>query len=253
MRIFGKHSRWIKAIARGIAWAEGMLFPEGVTCLSCGRAPEREMKSGLCEACARALDALALRQEEIEAQDTRPIHDELAYVHAAFTYQDPAKKLIRMVKYQRIRSAAEPLIQAMALLPSGEEELIVPVPTTKKRLRERGFNQSLLLAQGIGRMLGMEAEDVLERVGEQQEQAGLSREKRLENLHGCMRAKHRLDGKRILLVDDVYTTGATAKEAARALLEAGAASVGVFAAARPLPEEEEPEFLSGGWKKAHKA
>ena len=224
-------------------WAEALLFPEGVTCLSCGCAPQMALENGLCESCITELNALAEKQSRSEEHDPRIIPHELAYVHAAFMYQDPAKKLIRMLKYDRIQSAALPLIDAMMLLPSGEETIIVPVPTTAKREKERGFNQSMLLAQGIGKKLGMRVENVLVRDGEQQAQAMLSGQKRLKNLSGCMHAVHRMDGEKVLLVDDVYTSGATAKEAARALLEAGAESVAVFAAARSIPEDEKPEFL----------
>jgi len=217
-----------------------LLFPEGVTCLCCGRAPSRDLEAGLCEACRMALDALRKRQD---AGGLRECPPELAFVHAAFPYEEPAKDLIRMLKYERVRSAALPLIDAMALLPSGEEVVIVPVPTTKKRLKKRGFNQSMLLAQGIGRRLGMEVLDALCRNGEQKAQATLSGKERLQNLEGCMRAKTRLDGKKVLLVDDVYTTGATAREAARALRQAGAVSVGVFAAARAVEGTDLPEFL----------
>lgn len=226
-------------ILRFKAWAEALLFPEGVLCLSCGCAPEGELESGLCEACAKALDAQRIRQESHPGDCPK----ELAFVHAAFPYEDPARRLIRMLKYDRVKSAAQPLIAAMAMLPSGEEVLIVPVPTTAKRLRERGFNQSLLLARGIGEALGMPVEDLLERIGEQKAQAALSGKERLQNLVGCMRAKRPLHGEKILLVDDVYTTGTTAKEAARALHAAGAGSVGVFAAARAVAKDEQPEFF----------
>ena len=89
----------------------------------------------------------------------------------------------------------------------------------------------------------MDVADILVRDGEQEAQARLSGEKRLHNLKGCMRAVRRVDGKRILLVDDVYTTGATAQEAARALYAAGAKSVAMFAAARANGQEDKPEFL----------
>ena len=123
------------------AWAEALLFPEGVVCLNCSRAPKEALCHGLCEACTAALEALSEKQERIELDQPKENGLLLVYVHAAFPYQDPARKLIRMFKYDHIRSAAEPLIAAMALLPSGEEELLVPIPTTAKRLKERGFNQ----------------------------------------------------------------------------------------------------------------
>lgn len=226
-----------------LRFAQALLFPEGIGCLVCGRAPERDAEDGLCDSCRKALDQLACRQEALELSGAYENEPCFSFVHAAFPYEDPARRLVRMLKYDRIRAAAKPLARAMAALPSGEEVLIVPVPTTKKRLQERGFNQAHLLAQEIGGILGMESADLLERVGEQRAQSGLSGRARLENLTGCMRARTRVDGKRILLVDDVYTTGATAKEAARALFDAGAVSVGVFAAARALPMEDRPPFL----------
>jgi len=230
----------LRRLDRGIL---SLLFPEGVTCLCCGRSPQGDMDGCICPACALALEELGAKQETLEEQGAYEPVEGLAFVHAAYLYEDPARALIRALKYDRNQSAASPLIAAMALLPSGEEELLVPVPTTRRRLKERGFNQSLLLSQGIGRALGMPVDDVLERVGEQQAQSSLSGRDRLSNLAGCMRAKKRLDGRRILLIDDVYTTGATAREAARALMEAGAFSVGVFAAARAIPETEQPPFL----------
>ena len=235
--------KWKDTALRFRNWAEALLFPQGVTCLACGCAPQTELHHGLCESCVAALDALFEKQRRIEQSDPRSIPAELVYVHSAFPYQEPARTLIRMLKYQRVRSAAQPLIEAMAQLPSGEETVIVPVPTTAKRQKERGFNQSTLLAHGIGKMLGMQVLDTLVRDGEQRAQAKLSGEERLNNLTGCMRALQRMDGMKVLLVDDVYTSGATAKEAARALLDAGASSVAVFTAARSIPEEEKPEFL----------
>ena len=231
-----------RAMLRAKMWMEDLLFPEA-TCLCCGCAPQEALAAGLCERCLEALEVQRLRQEE---HGDGECPKELAFVHAAFAYEDPAKRLIWLLKYDRVKSAAQPLIDAMAMLPSGEEELIVPVPTTKKRLKERGFNQSLLLAQGIGKRLGMEVCDALTRIGEQRAQSSLTGQARRNNLAGCMRAQMRLDGKKILLVDDVYTTGATAREAARALYEAGAASVGVFAAARADGAQEDPPFLSFG-------
>ncbi len=228
-----------RAMLRMKNWAEELLFPEA-TCLCCGCAPQAALDAGLCEKCLEALEAQRLRQDE---RGDGECPKELAFVHAAFAYEDPAKRLIWLLKYERVKSAAQPLIDAMAMLSSGEEGLIVPVPTTRKRLRERGFNQSLLLAQGIGGRLGMEVCDALVRIGEQRAQSSLTGQTRRNNLAGCMRAQMRLDGKKILLVDDVYTTGATAREAARALYEAGAKSVGIFAAARASGEEDAPEFL----------
>ena len=228
-----------RAALRLLEAADAWLFPEQAACLCCDCALGEEAWEGLCPACARALEAAFTRQEKREREQREPLPDGIAYVHAAYPYEAQAKTLIVRLKYHSVRAAAVPLAHAMALLPSGEEELIVPVPTTRRRLRERGFNQAALLARGIGDELGMPVLEALEREDEHAAQASLRARERRKNLHMCMRASGDVAGRRILLVDDVYTTGSTATEAARALYESGARSVGVFAAARTHLDEKE--------------
>ena len=210
-----------------------LLYPEHAACLCCERALGEDEQDGLCPACVRALERLELRQLQREEQgETEPLPPGIAYVHAAYPYTGQARSLILKLKFERQRPAAVPLARAMAALPAGEEELLVPVPTTKRRLRERGFNQAQVLCSLLAGTWGMPMEEALVREDDRTAQSTLSGQSRRANLTGCMRALTSVSGRRVLLVDDVYTTGSTAAEAARALKEAGAASVGVIVAAR---------------------
>lgn len=229
------------AIARIGTWIDDLLFPEDVLCLCCDRALEHDAQGGICRSCSIALEALAQRQEAYEAQEKRPLPEGIEFVHTAYAYEGPARKLIHRLKYEGVRAAAVPLAQRMAFLPSGEEEIIVPVPTDRRRLRKRGYNQAALLARHIADILGMEMTEALVRVDERRPQTGLSARERRENLIGCMVSGDAVNGKRVLLVDDVYTTGATLSEAARALYSAGAKRVSAFTAARALDVRDEPE------------
>lgn len=230
-------------LARLLAAAGDLLYPDEVACLACGRALG-EGERVVCAACRGALCELEQRQAEREEQGMEPCAEGLCYVHSAYPYEGAARQLILRMKFSSLRAAAEPLAEAMAALPAGEEELIVPVPTTAQRERERGFNQAALLAQRLGRIWGMEAADALTRNDERIPQARLSAQERMEHLQGVMYADERVRGRRVLLVDDVYTTGATAREAARALLAAGALSVGMLTAARTSGEAGNwPDFL----------
>lgn len=234
-----------RAAKRLTAAIDDLLFPGDVLCLCCSRALDESAEKGVCGSCLAQLEELAARQERLPPQETP---EELAFVYAAYPYEGAAKALIRALKFNRIREAAVPLSRTMATLPSGEEEIIVPVPTTKRRLRERGFNQSEVLAQLIADELGMPMAALLVRTDDSKPQSTLSGMERLSNLSGCMRAAEAIPAKRVLLVDDVYTTGTTAREAARALSAAGALSVGVFCAARAMQDGGQPPFL--GRKKA---
>jgi competence protein ComFC len=116
-----------------------------------------------------------------------------------------------------------------------EVSAIIPVPLHRRRERERGFNQSTLIAKSIARTLQVPLhENWLIRTRPTRTQTNLDREERMENLRKAFEIGKagRLAGTRILLVDDVLTTGSTANECARILLEAGAGSVLVFTLAR---------------------
>lgn len=106
-------------------------------------------------------------------------------------------------------------------------DFIVPVPLSEKRLRERGFNQSLLLAQRMSGLLGLPLEDILIKYRDTAIQHDLNYEQRIKNLHDAFQVadKKELAGKRILIVDDVATTCTTLSECGKALYLAGAERV----------------------------
>lgn len=214
--------------AHWVGHLDSLLFPDDLRCLCCDRALGDQQSDGLCPACAQALEKL---EERYHTHMRTDVAGGLDYVSAVYPYEEQARGLILKLKFSRIRAAAVPLAAAMALLPGGEEELIVPMPTTKRRLRERGFNHARLLAQLIADELGMPLRDALTRLDDRPAQSTLTGHRRERNVEGCMRADASVRGKRVLLVDDVYTTGATAAEAARALLAAGATGAGLFCAA----------------------
>ncbi|MCK5083911.1 MAG: ComF family protein [Candidatus Omnitrophica bacterium] len=108
---------------------------------------------------------------------------------------------------------------------------IVPIPLFSSRLRERGYNQSQLLAEEIGHKYKINLSlNNLARIRETEHQTLLSRKERWTNICGAFRIKHpvRFSGKNILIIDDLLTTGATASEAAHMLKNAGAKTVGIL-------------------------
>jgi ComF family protein len=116
-------------------------------------------------------------------------------------------------------------------------DLLAPVPLSSSRLAERGFNQAWELARRVGRRLGVPAHaDVLQRAIDTPHQAGLPRTERERNLRAAFTTtpglRPRLSGRRVALVDDVMTTGATAREAAAALIRGGAAAIELWVLAR---------------------
>jgi ComF family protein len=113
-------------------------------------------------------------------------------------------------------------------------DLIVPVPLHPARQRERGFNQASLLAESLSAGTSMPCRPVLQRIRYTTTQTALDRSERMENLHNAFRLRKNADvrGLRVLLIDDVLTTGSTLSECARVLKRAGAISVHAVTAAR---------------------
>lgn len=158
-------------------------------------------------------------------------------------YDDTARTLVHKLKYgDRIELAIT--MGGMMMLAGrellAEADLIIPVPLHRFRLWDRRFNQAAALAQVISRKSGVAVDCLaLKRVRRTRPQVGLSRNARAENLQGALRveqsARPRLEGKRILLVDDVLTTGSTANASSRALLRGGAKAVDLLVFARVIP------------------
>jgi ComF family protein len=152
--------------------------------------------------------------------------------------REDIREALHRFKYRGRKSLAEPLgillSRKIALEPwISSVEFLVPIPLSRQRLLQRGYNQVSLLASVVGRELRLPVKEVLERVKDTVSQTGLNRSQRAENLRCAFRCLQELPaGSHVLLVDDVLTSGATASEASRTLKEAGAGRISVAVLAR---------------------
>jgi ComF family protein len=182
-----------------------LLFPP--RCAACGR-----VDTGWCPACARDLAALPLDP-----------HDDADIVSTG-AHSGLLQAAVQGLKYHGVRTLAEPLGARVAAVTGFRPDVVVPVPASTARIRSRGYNQAALIAAACARSLGVPVDPLaLIRLRETRSQVGLTRLERLENVVGAFAADPaRVTGAAVLLVDDVYTTGATLRECLAALRAAGA-------------------------------
>jgi ComF family protein len=155
-------------------------------------------------------------------------------------YENELRKLIHLFKYGRVRTLSRPLGKLLGrALPNEQSfDVIVPMPLHWRKRWQRGFNQADLLAHEIGRRTHTPVRNALRRIRNTVTQAGLTSAKRRQNVSGAFQASRHartrasLDGRRVLLIDDVMTTGATAASCARTLKRAGARHVTLLTLAR---------------------
>lgn len=166
--------------------------------------------------------------EKLKPAPELKLHDDdgrLDAVIALFAFDDTGAEAVKRLKYSRVTSLGIPMGDMMRenwdKVDSGAQWLVIPVPISARRRRERGFNQSELLAE---RFDGYSPE-ILKRTRHTLPQAGLKAAERLTNLNGAFEVKGEVSGRSILLVDDVVTTGGTLVECARTLKNEGAAEV----------------------------
>ncbi|MGN6285048.1 MAG: ComF family protein [Afipia sp.] len=167
---------------------------------------------------------------------------------AAVRYDDTARTLVHALKYQDRTDLAPTMGRLMALTGSEllkEADALIPVPLHWQRGWSRRYNQSGALARVIAAQAGIPVwGDVLQRTRQTRQQVGLSRAERARNVQGAFTVaaekKSALQGRRIVLIDDVLTSGATVDTCARALLRARAASVDVLVFARVVEPFKTP-------------
>ena len=200
-------------------WLADLLFPP--KCVFCGGLLPDGVRD-LCPKCQRDLPWCAgqeaLRFGETFALCVSPLH-----------YRDQVRTSFHRYKFQGQSSYAGPYGRLMARCIQthldGQYDLITWVPLSRRRRRARGYDQGRLLAKSVARALGLPLLGVLEKSRENQCQHGLGRAARMENVKGAYRAGPGAEGKALLLVDDIVTTGATLCQCAKALYDAGARQV----------------------------
>lgn len=193
-------------------------------CFFCGRRSER----GLCGLCAITW------QRAHEKRDAEVLFSEGAFT--LFDYDEPmVRRALFAMKTQGTRACVRLFGEATAAALKEEEarfDAVCYVPRRRGVFRALGVDQAKLLARFVARRLGIKARGFVLRRGRARRQHGLRAEERAENVRGKFKAKRTVQGLRLLLIDDVITTGATACEVCRVLQSAGALSVSVASPVR---------------------
>jgi ComF family protein len=230
-----------------------LFYPE--ECFICSSPVARRQDCGLCDDCWRKV--LNLRIDEARCPSCGVPLPGFAAGSASLClecvrrpppysgawsfgyYSTEMRQMVHELKFEGRRPLVKLIAPLMAEAFSRfwqreDFDFITAVPLHHRRMRERGFNQAELLGRELARIIGLPELRTLRRTAATQSQVGLSDSQRLENVRNAFKCTNtgRVAGKRILLIDDVMTTGATVSSATEALIKAGAEKVSVLTAAR---------------------
>lgn len=222
----------------------GLLYPRAANCLCCGDPRRASEEDCLCEKCRENLRRLAVPASACDrclspvqkgqpcklcrSSLMAPIHR----VYAPYRYGGEARALIHAFKFNACQEALPLLSQAMAdALSDRAFDCLTPVPLHPRRLRRRGYNQAALLCREISEYTGIPVREVLRRDRYLRPQSRTPLRQRQKNVAGAFSCTEEVGGLRVLLIDDVRTTGSTACACAKALREAGAKQVSLLTAA----------------------
>ena len=242
-------------------WQKLLHFVLPAPCLACDRpVGETRGSMGLCLGCRQRLvrwprDGCGVCGVELEGahlpagyrcgacrRQTPPFER----VYSAWSYQPPLDTVLTGLKFRRLEYLGRHLGEAMAELYANELadcDLVVPIPLHWRRYLSRGYNQAGTIARPLAAKLGLPIARVVRRRRPTPAQSQLSRAARQRNLRNAfgIRRPDLFRGRRVLLVDDVVTTGTTVRTAATCLRRAGAASVTVITAARTPESPSKPQ------------
>lgn len=199
--------------------AADWLYP--AQCALCARLGEPPV-CPVCESEMRPLEALEQKEDKL-----------LSFRLSAFEYEGRAAQAVKRLKYSRATSLGAFMgsaVHSAANAAGVADRVVLPIPIHWSRRAIRGFNQAEMIAEPFANL----RRGVLLRVKATASQAGLNAEQRRRNLTGAFEVRGRVDGQRVLLVDDVLTTGQTGRECAKVILAAGAIDVGLVTFAAEL-------------------
>lgn len=206
-------------------------------CVDCQQRAPR-IVAPFCAKCSEPFPGAITQTFSCANCEHRVLHFDCAV--AAYRSRGLVRKLVHEFKYAGQRHLRYPIAGWLretlrdSRLSGHRFDVIVPVPLHPARERERGFNQAALLAELLALSVGVPLRLVLERTRYTTTQTAYDRAERMENLHGAFRLRKKQDVRdlRVLLIDDVLTTGSTVSECARVLKGAGAVSIHAATAAR---------------------
>jgi len=223
-------------------------------CVGCGTLRNDFGGGGVCGACWAVVPrrdlhcpSCALPGNGASCADCRASNPPISEARAVGLYGGVLARIVIAFKFHGYDILAEPASRLMAEATADTAcDSIVPVPSTRSRNRERGYDPALLLAQGIASRIGRPLLPLLKRARETVPQSSLAASERRANVHGAFASSPKAAGLSLLLVDDVMTTGATVFSAAQTLLTSGARRVDVVVLARtPEPTPAVAEIRRG--------
>ena len=207
-----------------------MLFPP--VCGICGKLD----KNSLCNKCKIRLQKNALCKIE-NYKDTSSYFDEHIYL---FQYTGEIRETILKYKFNEKSYIYRTFLE---FIKNNEEmcsqikkyDIIIPVPVSKKRFKQRGYNQSALIAKNLAKTLNIDyKENVLIKIKDNKPQSEMGQDKRKSNVKDVYKIKNKekIYQKKVLILDDIFTTGNTVNECAKVLIENSANNVGIFTIAK---------------------